>query len=519
MYGYNLGLQFLKVAQEHFARPAIWLSSHETVSYEELGRLANKIARFLITQGVNPGDVVCLCGEKSLRIFATMLACLKLGAPYCVLDPQSPAERLRRILVNCRPVLVLADKEAADRLAPASADLKIKVVENDSEKLTSAIDSLEDSTLDQTRTITGTTPAYIMFTSGSTGFPRGAVITHAGVLNFIEWSRVTFQITSEDVLTNVNALFFDNSVFDFYCSLFTGACLTPFTADEVRDPQRLVDKVNAAQCTLWFSVPSLLIFLQTIRATDGRNLRSIRRFVFGGEGYPKSRLKSLFETYSTSANFFNVYGPTECTCICSCYQIAADDFADMRGLPPLGQIADNFSSLILDETGRAVPPGEIGELCLLGPNVGLGYYNDPEQTAASFVQNPFNSEFREIMYRTGDLVRVEPADGKLYIHGRKDNQIKHMGHRIELEEIESALNNLDYISEAAVLHASLNGLSRIIAVVAVKIELDDDQIRRDLKQFIPGYMVPSLFHREMMLPKNANGKIDRRRLAETYLQR
>ena len=517
MYDYNLGLRFQSVAQQHSSRTAIWLDFDNSFNYGDLDKLSNRIARFLTTKAVNAGDVVGLSGEKSLITFASMLACLKIGAPYCVIDPHSPAERLRRMLSSCRPVLVLADQEAADRLGPVVADLKIEVVQNDSEELTAAISIHNHSPLDQTRRITGSNPAYIMFTSGSTGFPKGAVITHAGVLNLIEWSRSTFQITPDDVLTNVNALFFDNSVFDFYCSLFTGASLTPFTAAEVRDPKRLVDKVDAARCTLWFSVPSLLIFLQTMRATNGRNLKSIRRFVFGGEGYPKSRLKSLWETYSGSAEFFNVYGPTECTCICSCYHITTGDFAETRGLPSLGRISDNFLQLILDEEGNAVAPGEVGELCLIGPNVGLGYYNDPDQTAASFVQNPYNHQFREIMYRTGDLVRVEPTDGKLYIQGRKDNQIKHLGYRIELEEIESALQHLDYVSEAAALHTSFNGLSRIIAVVASEQELADEQIRRDLQRSIPSYMIPSVFHFQAMLPRNANGKIDRRRLSEEYL--
>jgi D-alanine--poly(phosphoribitol) ligase subunit 1 len=280
-----------------------------------------------------------------------------------------------------------------------------------------------------------------MFTSGSTGFPKGAVMTHANVANLIDWSRETFSITTDDVLTNVNPLYFDNSVFDFYSALFNGATLTPFSKEETSDPKLLVEKVDAATCTLWFSVPSLLMFLQTMRATDGKHLRSIRRFVFGGEGYPKAKLKSLFDTYANTSEFFNVYGPTECTCICSSYRVTQSDFDDLQGLPPLGHIAANFDYLIVD-----------GELCLLGPNVGLGYYNDPERTAQSFVQNPMNDKFIDIMYRTGDLVRLNPADGKLYIEGRKDNQIKHMGYRIELEEIEAALHCLDYVSEAAVLH-------------------------------------------------------------------
>jgi D-alanine--poly(phosphoribitol) ligase subunit 1 len=355
-----------------------------------------------------------------------------------------------------------------------------------------------------------------MFTSGSTGFPKGALMTHANVLNLIHWSRQTFSITVDDALTNVNALYFDNSVFDFYSSLFTGASLVPFSKSEVSDPGLLVQKIDRTGCTLWFSVPSLLMFLQTMKAVDGTRLKSIRRFIFGGEGYPKAKLKSLFDAYSPQSEFFNVYGPTECTCICSCYKISAADFDDLQGLPPLGRLIDNFELLIVDEDNLSVPVGEPGELCLLGPNVGKGYYNDPDRTAVAFVQNPRNKAFSEVMYKTGDLVKLNPLDGKLYICGRKDNQIKHMGYRIELEEIEAALHSLDHISEAAVLHANVNGLSRIVAIVSGK-ECDENQIRRDLKQIVPAYMVPSVFHREDRLPKTANGKVDRRSLAEKYL--
>jgi len=239
--------------------------------------------------------------------------------------------------------------------------------------------------------------------------------------------------------------------------------------------------------------------------------------VFGGEAYPKAKLKLLYDSYSDSADFYNVYGPTECACICSCYRITAEDFADLQGLPPLGRIADNFAFLILDEAAKAVSPGKTGELCLLGPNVGMGYYNDTERTAASFVQNPYNERFAQVMYKTGDLVRLDPGDGKLYIQGRQDNQIKHMGYRIELEEIEVALYRLDYVSEAAALHVSRNGLSRIIAVVSTSEALDNDRIRADLKQIIPDYMIPTMVHRVETLPKNPNGKIDRRSLAEKYL--
>ena len=498
MYEYNLAMRFEGVVSQHGDRTAIWFSKDEQVSYAELNKFANRVARFLAQRGIKKTAVVSISGQKSVLTFASMIACLKLGCPYVILDPDSPVERLRKILSTCRPSLLLAEPDLINRLAEVAADLAIELVDKNS--LTAPGNS---DNLIETSSVTGSNAAYIMFTSGSTGFPKGAVMTHANVLNLIAWSQKTFSITIDDTLTNVNPLYFDNSVFDFFAALFTGARLLPVSKEETSDPKLLVEKIDEGAATLWFSVPSLLIFLQTMRATDGKHLRSIRRFIFGGEGYPKAKLKQLFDTYTPATEFFNVYGPTECTCICSSYRLTEEDFEDLQGLPPLGHIAANFDYLIIDD-----------ELCLLGPNVGRGYYNDPERTAQSFVQNPTHDKFIDIMYRTGDLVRLNAADGKLYIEGRKDNQIKHMGYRIELEEIEAALYCLNYVSEAAVLHTDSNGLSRIVAIVAG--DFDNEQIRCDLKQIVPAYMVPSVFHREKMLPKNPNGKVDRRQLAERY---
>ena len=513
----NLGLTFEGVAEQCAGKTALWFHENEAVSYAELNRRANRLARWLVSAGVSAGDLVCLSGEKSADTFAAMIACLKVGAAYSVLDPDSPAERLRKIVSTCKPSLLLGAPDFLEMFDEVAADLEVVVVEKDSDSFQRTTDRYDDANLPETHVVEGISRAYVMFTSGSTGFPKGAVMTHANVLNLIEWSRATFGIDGDDRLTNVNPLYFDNSVFDFYSALFTGACLVPFSKEEVRDPKLLVEKVAAAECTLWFSVPSLLIFLQTMKAADGKTLRSIRSFVFGGEGYPKAKLKQLHDVYSGSSELFNVYGPTECTCICSSYRITGGDFDDLRGLPPLGEMAAHFSFLILDEDGRMTPVGETGELCLLGPGVGKGYYNDPDRTTASFVRNPHNDVFDEIMYKTGDLVRIDPDGGKLYIHGRKDNQIKHMGYRIELEEIEDAIHRLDYVSEAVALHGSANGLSRIVAVVAPSEDFADKRISQDLARIIPGYMIPSAFYREDELPKNPNGKIDRRFLSEKYL--
>ena len=515
MYTYNLALQFEAIVERFPQHVALWFHEYETYSYTELNQRANRLALVLLHQGLTDGEVICISGSKNIHTYALMLACLKIGTVYSIFDPDSPVERLRKIFVICQPSLIAADGDLLQSLGDCLAELSIQSL--NTSDLADCQDGFENTDLSVSKTVTGANPAYIMFTSGSTGIPKGAVMTHANVLNLLAWSRETYGITPDDVLTNVNPLYFDNSVFDFYSSLFNGARLVPFSKQETRNPKLLVEKIDAAKCTLWFSVPSLLIFLQTMKATDGKYLRTIKRFIFGGEGYPKSKLKTLFDVYSTTSEFFNVSGPTECTCICSSYKITVDDFRDLQGFPPLGSIAANFSYLILNEDGTTVPDGELGELCLLGPNVGLGYYNDTERTTANFVQNPYNPVFQEVMYKTGDLVRLDPTDGKLYIHGRKDNQIKHMGYRIELEEIENALHQVPNVSEAVALHTTSGGLSRILAVLAVRQPMNDDQIRQALRKLIPDYMIPSTFYYEEALLKNPNGKLDRKRLKEKYL--
>jgi len=517
MYKYNLGIGFEEIVEQRADNAALKFSKKESISYRELNKTANQIARYLIALGIRQHDVVCIEGVKNVCTFACMIGCLKIGAVYVILDPESPTERLRRIMSTCLPKILFIEYAFEPMVEEIKRTLEVIVIHNEPKQLMERINQYGQNNLDETSKVTGINPAYIMYTSGSTGFPKGAVMTHQNVLNLIDWSIETFKIIPEDTLTNVNPLYFDNSVFDFYSSIFSGASLVPLTKETVTNPRSLIDAIDELECTLWFSVPTLLIFLQTMKALNESNLKHIRRFIFGGEGYPKSKLKKLYDIYSDKAELFNVYGPTECTCICSSYKITADDFHDLQGFPPLGEMIANFSYLILDENSQKVPANEIGELCLLGSNVGKGYYNDHARTQASFIQNPYNTHYSEIMYKTGDMVRYNPEDNKIYIVGRKDNQIKHMGYRIELEEIETALSSLDYISQAAVLHGNSRGLSRIIAVVSSKSAIEELQIRNDLKQIIPDYMIPTTFHVLNELPKNPNGKIDRRKLVETYL--
>ncbi len=509
MYEYNLGLKFENITARYPQRTAIKFAAQKSISYLSLNNKANQFARYLNQKGVNIGDVVSISGTKNIYTYICVLACLKLGAAYSIIDDDSPLERLKKILSRCHPRAIFLHPKLKIPLTKTVNKLKCKIILNQPQKIDIKIKKFDSSNLDSTSQVTGAHPAYIMFTSGSTGFPKGAVMTHGNVLNLIAWSISAYDIKPKDIFTNVNPLYFDNSVFDFYSALFSGSCLVPFTREELTNPTKLVAKVDRLKCTSWFSVPSLLIYLDTMKALSKGKMKHIRRFIFGGEGYPKPKLKHLHELYSKQAKLFNVYGPTECTCICSSYQITATDFKDLNTLAPLGQIAPNFSYLIL-------PPGKVGELCLLGPNVGKGYYNDPKRTQEKFVLNPQNKNFPEIMYKTGDLVKHNSKDGNICFVGRIDNQIKHMGYRIELDEIELALNRLKYISEAAVIHGYIRKLSHIIAVVASsKVE---SEIIQDLTKILPAYMIPNQIHLVKHLPKNPNGKIDRKKLSTLYFK-
>ena len=253
----------------------------------------------------------------------------------------------------------------------------------------------------------------------------------------------------------------------------------------------------------------MLIYLMAMKALKPGALPALRVITFGGEGYPKAELKKLYDLFATSARLVNVYGPTECTCICSAYQISGSDFEDLTGLPPLGRLNPNFDYSILDEHGRDATSGE---LCLIGPNVAAGYFNDTARTAAAFQTLEEPRRFMKRMYRTGDIVR-EDSDGTLHFVGRKDNQIKHMGYRIELEEVEHALAKLPNVSQTAVVYYRTHtAYGKLIGFVACSEAVDEKSLLSQLSELLPDYMLPGKLVILPILPTNPNGKVDRQLL-------
>lgn len=507
-YYYNLGTLFDDILVAHAVRPAFHYTGKD-YCYEELGQWVDSLSALLLTRGLKQGDVIAIGHNKQPLSYALMLAAIRLGIAYVNVDIASPTARTARVLqVSGACLLFFDDLTYQDAMTELAASHGCPLLLLDAVALP-AVSDIERAELHRfSRLVDGASIAYIMFTSGSTGVPKGVAVTHQNVLHFIAWGQERFGVSEEDNFANLSPMYFDNSVFDFFVGLFSGASLTPVPRELLTKPYELVPYIGRMGCTIWFSVPSLLIYLIAMKAMTSLALPALRAIVFGGEGYPKIELKKLFDLFSGQATLVNVYGPTECTCICSGHTLRAEDFRDLEGLPTLGFLNPNFDYRILDEEER---DSASGELCLIGPNVAAGYFNDPERTAAAFFTISDSNRFMKRMYRTGDLVREE--GGRLYFIGRKDNQIKHMGYRIELEEIEHALVKLPQVDQAAVVyHRVSSAYGKLVAYVACREHEADKEWLSCLEKLLPEYMIPSRIIVLPDLPKNPNGKVDRERL-------
>jgi D-alanine--poly(phosphoribitol) ligase subunit 1 len=501
-YHYNLGLFFKSV---HAAYPDnICLKfQDQNFTYKQIGNDADSMASLLLSQGLIRGDVIAIINSKEYFSYVMMLACLKIGVIYTNIDPDVPVERFNNIVQICCPKRIFIDHSCPEKLL---GNAKLSKILIEDINILQNNDPLDHSRLNNVcRNVDGDAIAYIMFTSGSTGKPKGVAITHQNLIHFIQWGIKHYSVTPGDIFTNINPMYFDNSVFDFYMAMLSGACLVPVKKAIVAAPDLLIKYIEDMGCTIWFSVPSLLIYLMSMRVLKAASLSKLRLVCFGGEGYPKIELKKIYDLYSTRILFFNVYGPTECTCICSSYQITAADFNDLTILAPLGHLNPNFSYLIFDTNGDLAPEGE---LCLFGPNVGRGYYNDSSQTNLSFCEYTNDGYYRSRMYRTGDIVVLK--DNLLHFLGRKDNQIKHMGYRIELEEIEIAIGMVPGVNQVAVLYEKAStAYGKIIAYVASLEKIDPNFIRQHVQDVLPAYMVPNKIMVLDHLPKSPNGKVDK----------
>lgn len=473
-----------------------------TVSFRDLAHSARRAAGYLAALGVSAGDVVALQLPKRASTYAMLLGCLRMGAIYAPLDPKNPPARTERMLARLKPKVLFTSAAAHNPYGQTVATLADGALN----------DAVWPAPLDDARCSarSPSDPAYIMHTSGSTGEAKGAVIPQQGVLSLMRWSRSLLGNPDQHRFTALNPLHFDNSVFDIYCGLAAGATLIPIETGDMTDPMAWVARLNETRASVIFSVPTLLLLLDKLGSLTPEALPHLRVFVFGGEGFPIETLRAVHARFRGEARFINVYGPTETSCICSSLELDAAALAATDGpFPSLGRMHADFSHRVLNDGGHQVPHGTTGELWIGGPNVGLGYFANPDETARRFRQDPGQADYRSLYYRSGDLVR-EDASGQLWFRGRQDNQIKIAGHRVELEEIDGAMEGLPGITRALTVLSSATGTAELITAFEGDANLPMSALTTALAARLPTYMRPARLIALSKLPLNANGKVDRR---------
>lgn len=517
---YLLDQLLTRSAERYPERPAIWARGR-SLTYRELEERSNQVAHLLRERGLRKGDRVGLYFPKAAESVVAMFGVLKAGGVYVALDPGAPAQRVEYIIQNCGMRGLVTNAEKFGELNPheiPSVEFSVLTDHKDvaitgNQIPWSALASFPESHPPLPLQPTTLDLAYIIYTSGSTGRPKGVMLTHQNALTFIQWCADEFQVRPEDHLSNHAPLHFDLSVFDVYNAIEAGACTYMIPEDVQLFPASLARFIVTQGISIWYSVPSALVFLILHGKLSSLDLSKLRIILFAGEVFPMKYLRQLAAMVPHTA-LYNLYGPTE-TNVCTYYPV---DRATLESLDrlPIGRACGNTEVFAVDDSDAVIAePGGEGELYVRGPCVTPGYWADPEKTHKMVVSNRFQPHFEEKAYRTGDLVRLR-ADGDYDFLGRRDNQIKSRGYRIELGEIEAVLLAHADVREAAVLAVPDEEIgARLRAFVAPNngVPLTTAALTEHCASRLPQYMIPERIDVREMLPKTSTGKIDRVKLA------
>ena len=487
----------------------------ERLTYAELDRLADRLAACLLERGCGPGERVCLLAPKSPATVAAMIATLRIGCAYVPVDVTGPVRRSAQIVAatQAAAAFVLGDGDVLAGILAAEGVIGSDLPLVD---LSSGAQTGEANMQRRSET-KSSDPAQILFTSGSTGRPKGIVVTHASARAYIDWAIAHFDIRPGDRCSGHAPLHFDLSTFDVYATLAAGGELH-LLPPQILLPRQFVDYILDSELDQLFCVPSAMSYLSAFGAVPAEGFPSLRRILWCGEVLPTAVLIDWMSRHP-NARFTNLYGPTEATIASSHYDVEVAP-TDPGQAVPIGTACGGEELLVLDDDGSPADDEVVGELCIGGIGLSPGYWRDPDTTAKAFIPDPRAGGAGGRIYRTGDLARRD-ADGLFHFVGRRDSQIKHRGHRIELGEIEVAVAALPAVSECAVVAVPTDGFEgTVICCAAVLRAAGVDgttaHLRAQLTTRLAGYMLPTRWRLMDMLPKNGNGKIDRRAIREQF---
>ena len=519
-------LEFLEQSAARFPdRPAFGDPDKE-ITFRELVKKARAAGELLAGQ-VKPETPAAFYLEKSVDAVVAMFGAVYAGGFYSFVDVRQPAARAQKVIDVLTPSVLVVDEENAERAGELSfsgekillselmkqVEERVHREESDAPQGKTAVPPLSPVLSDIRRRMTDTAPLYVNFTSGSTGTPKGVLVSHRSVIEFIAHFVPLFSITENDILGNQAPFDFDVSVKDIYSGLYAGAKVQIIPREYFSNPTRLMDYLCESRATVLIWAVSAMCFVSIMNALDYRTPETVRAVGFSGEVMPVKQL-NIWKKYLPDARYVNLYGPTEITCNCTYYVLDPQREYRLDEVIPVGIPFENEKVFLLDEDNHLVAPDDTqaeGEICVGGTCVALGYYRDPEKTAAAFTQNPLNDRYPERIYHTGDIGRYDAAGNLIYV-SRKDFQIKHLGHRIELGEVEADTMARDGVSRASCIYDAQK--KRLILFYTGERERKD--LEKELKEVLPPFMVPNKTIRLEEMPLNKNGKIDRHALESLY---
>lgn len=499
----NHVLNYLNAIVKEKPDKTAYSDGKDSLTFREVYQYSRSIGSFLHNKKIYKKPVVVFM-RKSPKEVTAFFGVITGGCFYVPVDEEMPAGRIQLILDNVQSPLIICDETTRDVAATFQVkDCEIVLYD---EMIKTAI---ENEPLEEIyRKAIDTDPIYIVFTSGSTGIPKGVAACHRSVIDYIEQLSEILGFNEDTVFGNQTPLYFDACLKELYPTLKFGATTYLIPRNLFSIPTALVEYLNTNKINTICWVVSALTMISAFGTFQIVRPEYLHTIAFGSEVFPLKQFR-IWREALPEASFTNLYGPTEGTGMC-CYYRVEREFADGEPIP-IGHSFPNREILLLTQEGKLAEPGQEGEICIRGTSLTLGYYNDPVHTGEAFVQNPLNTSYPEIIYKTGDIGRYNER-GELIFVSRKDYQIKHMGHRIELGEVEVNVGMLAGVHMTACIYDA----KRVKIVLYYVGDISEKELTEALKSRLPRYMLPNKLIRLEQMPFTANGKIDRVTLKNMY---